>query len=48
MCANKTPIFGVSLGVLLLGEKVTLSLVLGGLAVTLGVYLSNFKDKSKI
>ena len=42
------PIFGVSLGALLLGEKVTLSLILGGLAATLGVYLSNFKGKSKI
>ncbi|MEE9447558.1 MAG: DMT family transporter, partial [Arenicellales bacterium] len=41
------PIFGVSLGALLLDEKVTLSLILGGAAATIGVYLSSFNHQKQ-
>lgn len=38
---NLTPVFGVSLGYLLLGESIDLSMVVGGLIVIAGVTLTN-------
>jgi drug/metabolite transporter (DMT)-like permease len=38
---NLVPVFGVASGVLVLGESVPASLVLGGLLVVAGVALTN-------
>ena len=37
------PVFGVSLGMLLLNEPITLLMVIGGIKVILGVYLCNWR-----
>ncbi|HIQ07459.1 MAG TPA: DMT family transporter [Thiotrichaceae bacterium] len=39
------PIFGVTLGALLLNEEITLAIIIGGSAATFGVILSNFNGK---
>ena len=43
---NLVPVFGVSLGVLLLGEPLLASMIVGGLVTLAGVSLTNLTKKT--